>query len=288
MNGEPLDPRLNAFRADLAAAELEGVVDAARFIDGSPACIVEPVAPLRQHPRFDARLDTEALCGERLTVFDDHEGWSWVQLERDRYVGYVPSEALGPVSRQPTHRVVVPRTHSFPAPDKKTPPSRLLPLNALLTVAEPDCGEAGFLRLENGEFVFERHIAPVCEAMPDFVAVAEQFIGTPYLWGGRTSLGIDCSGLAQVSLEAAGRSAPRDSDMQEKVLGERVGGPEDMGDLRRGDLVFWDGHMGIMIDAETLLHANAFYMQTIVEPLDGAVARIADIHGAVTSVRRLD
>lgn len=288
MTDQPLDPRLNAFRADLAAAGLEGCVDAPRFVAGKPVRVIEPVAPVRQHPRFDARLDTEALCGEGLSVFDDHEGWSWVQLERDRYVGYVPSEALGPVSRPATHRVTVPRTHCFPEPDKKTPPSRLLPLNALLTVPEPSREDAGFTRLDTGEFVFARHIAPVGEASADFVAVAEQFIGTPYLWGGRTSLGIDCSGLAQVSLEAAGRQAPRDSDMQEKVLGETIGGSEKTSDLRRGDLVFWDGHMGVMIDGENLLHANAFYMQTIVEPLIGAVARIADIHGAVTSVKRLD
>lgn len=288
MSAPVLDRRLNAYRADLAAAVLEGQVDATRFVEGEPRQVVEPVAPLRVNPRFDARLDTEALYGETVRVFDEQEGWSWTQVDRDGYVGYVPSEALGPISGPGTHRVATLHTHGYPAPDKKVPPSTLFTLNAELAVTGTAHDETGFVQIASGAFVFERHIAPIEDTEPDFVAVAERFVGTPYLWGGRTSLGIDCSGLIQLSLQAAGRQVLRDSDMQEATLGTALPDSEDYKALKRGDLVFWNGHLGVMVDGENLLHANGYYMQTVVEPLSVAVARIAGIHGAVTAITRLD
>lgn len=288
MSAPALDRRLHAYRADLAAAALEGQVEATRFVEGEPRQVVEPVAPLRANPRFDARLDTEALYGETVRVFDDQEGWSWIQIDRDGYVGYVPSEALGPVCEPGTHRVATLHTHSYPAPDKKVPPSTLFTLNAELAVAGTAHGETGFVQIASGAFVFERHIVPIERTEPDFVAVAERFVGTPYLWGGRTSLGIDCSGLIQLSLQAAGRHARRDSDMQESTLGTALPDPGDHSALKRGDLVFWNGHLGVMVDGENLLHANGYFMQTVVEPLSTAVERIAGIHGPVTAIKRLD
>ncbi len=288
MSAPELDRRLNVYRADLAATVLEGQVEAARFVEGEPRQVVEPVAPLRGSPRFDARLDTEVLYGETVRAFDEHEGWSWVQVDRDCYVGYVPSEALGPVSEPGTHRVAALHTHSYPVPDKKVPPSTLLTLNAEFAVAGAAHGETGFVQIASGEFVFEKHISPIGEPEPDFVAVAERFLGTPYLWGGRTSLGIDCSGLIQLSLQAAGRHALRDSDMQEATLGEALPDPKNHAALKRGDLVFWNGHLGVMVNGENVLHANGYYMQTVIEPLSVAVERIAGIHGPVTAIKRLD
>lgn len=288
MSTPALDRRLNAYRADLAAAALEGRVEATRFVEGKPRQVVEPVAPLRSNPRFDARLDTEVLYGETVHVFDEQEGWSWIQIYRDGYVGYVPSEALGPVSEQTTHRVTILHTHSYPFPDKKVPPSTLFTLNAEMAVTGTAQGETGFVQIASGAFVFERHIAPIEKTEPDFVAVAERFVGTPYLWGGRSSFGIDCSGLIQLSLQAAGRSAQRDSDMQEATLGTALPDPGDHTALKRGDLVFWKGHLGVMVDGENLLHANGYYMQTVIEPLSTAVERIAGIHGPVTAIKRLD
>lgn len=282
-----LDRRLNAYRADLAAVALKGQVEAARFVEGEPRQVVKPVAPLRASPRFDARLDTEALYGETVRMFDEQEGWSWVQIDRDGYMGYVPSEALGLVS-DGTHKVTTLHTHGYPAPDKKVPPSMLFTLNAELTVTGTAHGETGFIQIASGAFVFEKHIAPIEYTEPDFVAVAERFVGTPYLWGGRTSLGIDCSGLIQLSLQSAGRHALRDSDMQESTLGTALPDPGDHTALKRGDLVFWKGHLGVMVDGENLLHANGYYMQTVIEPLSAAVERIAGIHGPVTVIKRLD
>ena len=237
---------------------------------------------MRREPRPDAELGTEALRGERVTVYEEREGWAWGQLESDAYVGYLPAEALreqGP--REPTHKVVALRSFLFPGPDVKLPPLDALPFGGRVTARETK-GE--FIRLDDG-FVWARHLAPVAAFESDFVAVAQRFLGVPYLWGGKTALGLDCSGLVQVGLAAAGRAAPRDSDQQERDLGAPVPPGEP---LRRGDLVFWSGHVGIMRDGETLLHANGHAMAVTAEPFAAARARIAAAgDGEVTTIRRV-
>jgi cell wall-associated NlpC family hydrolase len=132
-------------------------------------------------------------------------------------------------------------------------------------------------------FLPASHLAPLDHRETDFVAVAERFLGTPYLWGGKTNYGLDCSGLVQLALTACGIRCPRDSDMQERALGALV----DMKNLRRGDLVFWKGHVAIVRDPKTFLHANAFHMAVAVEPIAEAIARIAGAGSEVTSVKRL-
>lgn len=278
------DPRLNAWRADLAAGELRGQVDAPRYADGRSCHITAASAPLRREPRSDAMLETETLFGETVTVYDEQEGWAWVQLQQDRYVGYLPSVALGEGAGSPTHRITALRTYVFPAPGIKLPPMSLLSINSLVEVAG---AEGGFLTLSSGGCIPAVHAAPVDERAQDFVAVAERFLGAPYLWGGRSSLGLDCSALVQLSLQAAGIACPRDTDMQERALGKRVEVAPDLTGLRRGDLVFWKGHVGIMSDADTLLHANAFHMETSKEPLAAAVKRIAAGGQDVSAIRRL-
>lgn len=275
------DPRRHAYRADLAAESLRGLVEAPRFVPGEPRQVAAASLPLRREPRFDATLDTEALKGETLILFDEREGWAWVQLDRDGYVGYLPSEGLSRRITAPTHRVAALRTYIYPEPDGKTPPLALLSFNALITVAK--AGDK-FLELAAGGFVFAGHAAPVGKFARDFVAVAEGFLGTPYLWGGRTSVGLDCSGLVQLAIEAAGHSAPRDADMQEGELGRKLRKGER---LRRGDLVFWEGHVGIMTNGKALLHANAFHMAVECEPFAEAKQRIKAVGFDVTCVRRL-
>ena len=274
------DPRRHAYRGDLAAEPLRGLVKSKRYAEGEPRQVSVPSLPLRREPRFGATLYTEALLGETVTVYDESEGWAWVQLSRDGYVGYMPCEGLVSAITTPTHRVAMLRTYLYPKPDIKSPPLALLSLNSLLSAAGE---EGGFLALRSGGFVVAEHARPVEQVAEDFVAVALGFLGTPYLWGGRTSLGVDCSGLVQLASEAAGLACPRDSDMQAAELGRPLDW-RGTDRLARGDLVFWDGHVGIMASAESLLHASA---HVVVEPFAAVRLRIKATGREVTCVRRL-
>ena len=278
--GPPFDRRITPARPDLAAAALAGKVEAARFVEGWRRRIVLGAAPLRRAPSDGASLDTEALFGESVTVYEEQGGWAWVQLERDGYVGYLPAVALG-APAEPDHQLAVPRSFAYPGPSIKLPPVLALSLGARFAVS----ARAGDFAVDaEGLHVYISHLAPVAAVAPDFVAVAERFLEAPYLWGGRTSQGIDCSGLVQTALSAAGIDAPRDSDMQEAALGAPVAFDPALAGLRRGDLVFWKGHVGVMRDAETLLHANGFAMRVVSEPLRAARERTKD---PITSIRRL-
>ena len=284
--GPALDPRRNAFRPDLAAATLEGKVEAERYLAGTVGQVIHPTVPLRKVPDITRGLETEALFGEAVTVYDEAEGWAWVQLARDGYVGYVPADAIrsGPLIA-PTHRVQTLGTFVYAAPDIKTPPLMHLPLNALATVTG---GDDRFAALLSGGYVIARHLATLDRPARDFVEIAERLIGTPYLWGGCTRIGIDCSGLVQTSLLAANVVAPRDSDMQKAELGADVAITEDYDGLERGDLVFWAGHAGIMTDGVMIVHANAHHMMVATEPLPEAAVRIAKSGGGtVTAIKRL-
>lgn len=284
MSREHLDPRTHAYRGDLAAVSLKGQVDAPEYAKGGRRQVMEGVTALRREPRHDAPLETELLFGEAVTVYDEREGWAWAQAESDCYVGYVSADALGQSAFEPTHRVGALRTFLYPAPDIKSPPLELLSMNALVAVER---AEGRFAVLKDGRFAVAAHLAPLGEYEKDFVAVAERFLGTPYLWGGRTSIGLDCSALIQLALQSVGISCPRDTDMQEKSLGEALPDPNDQSAFRRGDLVFWKGHVGVMLDGKCILHANAHHMATAVEPVAEAITRIASAESPVTSVRRL-
>jgi cell wall-associated NlpC family hydrolase len=280
----PLDSRRNAFRPDLAAESLYGKVSAPHYVEGYPAQVIRASMPLRSRPSPKFGFETEALFGEMVTVYDERDGWAWVQLERDRYVGYVPSDALSEDIEQPTHRVRSLGTFVYPVPDIKSPPLMHLSMNTELCVAE---GDDRFLMLKGGGFVVTRHVVERSRRATDFVELAERFIGTPYLWGGRTRLGIDCSGLVQITLEAAGFSAPRDTDMQQAEVGTEVTIPDVLDGMQRGDLIYWKGHVGIMADSITLVHANAHHMQVAAETLPEAIERIAKLGAEIAAVKRL-
>lgn len=279
------DPRTTPARPELAARHLQGKVDAARFVDGIVREVIEPQTPLRRAPSPDAPLDTEALKGERVTVYEEtDEGWCWGQLAADGYVGWMSANALRAPGPAPTHRVSALRTLVFPGPSIKLPPLESLSLGCRLAIVRTT---GDFAVTTSGGHVPARHLAAIDSVEPDFVAVAARFVGTPYLWGGKTSFGIDCSGLVQVALTAAGKTCPRDSDMQERALGEPVELGPNLSNLRRSDLLFWPGHVAIAHDETTLVHANAFHMAVVKEPVADAVRRIAAAGNAARSVRRL-
>ena len=278
------DPRITPARSDLAAKYLEGKVEADRFVAGEEFEVVDPVAPVREQPSSNAMLMTEALRGERVTVYDRNgEGWAWGQLNGDGYVGWLPDAALVKPSVAPTHKVSALRTFAFPGPSIKLPPAETLVMGSRLAVARED---GSFAVTRDGQYLPKAHLAPLGHREPDFVAVAERFVGTPYLWGGKSSLGIDCSGLVQVSLTAAGIGCPRDSDMQLAGLGRALE-PHERGRLQRGDLIFWKGHVAIVRDRTTMVHANAHHMATAIEPIDPAIARIRQAGSEVVAIKRL-
>jgi cell wall-associated NlpC family hydrolase len=278
------DPRVTPARPDLAAAHLSALIDAPRYMVGRAARVIAASAPLRRSPQANAPLETEALFGESVTVYDSESGWAWAQLDRDEYVGYLPAAALG-APAEPTHWVHALRAHAYPGPSIKLPPRFALSLGARVTIVQQD---GDFAITKDGLHVWARCLMDVESREPDFVAVAERFLETPYLWGGRTSEGIDCSGLIQTALAAAGIHSPRDSDMMEAMLGAPIAVDDPRTTLARGDLVFWKGHVGVMRDAAMLLHANGWRMRVVSEPLVEARQRIAAAGGGVmTSARRL-
>ncbi|MBR1222114.1 C40 family peptidase [Bradyrhizobium sp. U87765 SZCCT0131] len=278
------DPRLTPARPDLAAEHLRGQVTAERFVTGEEFEVFDPIVPLRREPSHDAPLDTQALKGERVTVYDrTSEGWAWGQLAGDGYVGWLPDLALVKPRTAPTHVITALRTLAFPGPSIKLPPVETLPLGARLEVVRTD---ASFAITAQRHYVPLIHVAPLSHVEHDFVAVAERFVGTPYLWGGKSSLGADCSGLVQVALAACGVAAPRDSDMQEHALGTPLDEAQ-WASLERGDLVFWKGHVAIARGPDSLVHANAHHMATAIEPLETALTRIKAAGSDITSVRRL-
>ncbi len=281
MTSATLDPRRHAFRDDLAAASLRDRVKAPRYAEGEQRQVAQAVLPLRKEPRFDSLLESEALLGELVTVFDESEGWAWVQLARDSHVGYMPSDGLSRTIVEPTHKIAALRTYVFPAPDLKSPPVALLSLNAAIA---SERSEGKFL-VADGAYVYAAHTRPSGEYAADPVELARAFLGAPYLWGGRTSVGLDCSGLVQLACEAAGITCPRDADMQSMELGR----PLDLSreKLARGDLVFWDGHVGIMTSPDRLLHANAYHMAVVEEPFAEARDRISAFGLEIIGARRL-
>jgi cell wall-associated NlpC family hydrolase len=278
------DPRLTPARGDLAAKYLEGKVKADRFVIGETFEVTDPIAPLREQPSADAALSTQALKGERVTVYDrDAEGFAWGQLNSDDYVGWLPDRALAKPGAAPTHKITAIRTFAFPGPSIKLPPAETLPMGAMVTVVRED-DELAVTR--EGWYLPLQHLAGIDYREPDYVCVAERFVGTPYLWGGKSSFGIDCSGLVQIALNAAGMPCPRDSDMQQDSLGRPLEAA-DSGKLQRGDLIFWKGHVAIVRDALTIVHANAHHMATVIENTQQAIARIKAAGSEVLAIKGL-
>ena len=281
------DARLHAFRSDLADARLKGEVSADRFVTGRPARIAASVADIRKAPRPDAGVNTQLLFGDEVLVFEEAEGWAWVQAERDGYVGYVGATMLGAREHAPTHIVSAPRTFLYPGPDLRFPISGQLSMGSTVTVTgAAETRGTHYALLPSGEALIAGHLRPLGDVAYDYVAVAEMFLCTPYLWGGTSGFGIDCSGLVQLAMRMAGRNVLRDSDMQAAGLGEPLDPGPDYAGLKRGDLVFWKGHVAIMTDARDMIHANGHTMLVSREGLKDAIDRIGYLYGGPTGFRR--
>jgi len=273
------DARVTLARPDLADLDLQGLVAAERYAAPTLRQVAVPTAALRKAAHPMAEQWDQLLFGELFRVLEIQDGFAWGQAARDGYVGFVAEDDLAARGAPATHQVAVPRTYAFAEPDIKARPVGLYSLNALTAI---EAVEGRFARGEGTGWFVAAHLAPVGKGLTDYVAAAQGYLGAPYQWGGRESLGLDCSGLVQQSLAACGKAVPRDTDLQRAFFA-----PVAEAERRRGDLVFWKGHVAILLDAETILHANAHHMAVAVEPLAGAIARVeAAGGGPVTGWRR--
>ena len=280
-----LDRRLNAFRADLAEQRLKGLVEAETFTEGTAGRVMTPLADLRPHPDQNVGIDSQLLFGERVQIFDRANGFAWVRAELDGYVGYVSESAIdGGGDQPPTHWVTALRTFRYAEPDMKRPIVDQVSIGSRLrVVGETEVRDTRYALTDDGYAVVAAHLAPIDTASLGHVAWAARFIETPYLWGGRSGFGIDCSGLVQMTLMMSGKIAPRDSDMQADGLGVEIGFDE----RSRGDFVFWKGHVAILEDEETVIHANGHTMTVARETLADAITRIGPVYGQPTNLRRV-
>lgn len=272
-----MDRRLTPANTRAALESLRGRVDAPRYTEGEPARVAVPVADLLAAPQ--GARDRQLLWGEAVTVIDRHEGWAFLRAAKDGYCGYLRETDLGP-AEEPTHWIATPGSHLYEAPRVQAHELAALSMGARVRVTR----QAGAWAETPQGFVPATHLKPLGQYRSDPATVAQGFLNTPYLWGGNARAGLDCSGLAQIAFAACGLALPGDSDMQ-SACGETVreGAP-----LHRNDLLFWRGHVAIVLSETRMIHATAAFMAVVEEEIDPAILRIlAAGDGPVTHRRRI-
>ncbi|KAA6205110.1 MAG: peptidoglycan endopeptidase [Candidatus Tokpelaia sp.] len=309
LESNPPDPRLNAWRRDLANKDLQGKVAAQYFVQGVKTRIVVPVANIYRQPPQKNRQKTgrkqesagsgpalpgavtQLLYGAEVLVFERRRGYAWVQAANDSYVGYVEEKALAAkttrLEEKPTHRLVVPRSFLYSEADMHAAPTQVLSMGSVLSIiGEEERRGTDYALLESGEAIIAGHIRKLDYFAEDYVTIAETLLHTPYLWGGTSAFGLDCSGLVQLALHMTGRRVLRDSDMQAATIGTVLTNAHNSGKLQRGDLVFWRGHVAILRDKQHIIHASGASMTVCIESLQRAIARIAPLYGEPLLYRR--
>lgn len=275
------DVRITPWRDGVADRSLEGAVPAEVYLDPKPRGCLAPATGIHRAPDAASEQMDQLLFGEIFDVLEDEAaGWVWGQARRDGYVGFVQAAALGEPGPMPTHRISALRTYAFAEPSIKSRAGGPYSMGAFVTV---EAEEGRMRRLAGAGWVPVEHLAPIGVFETDPVAVAERFLGAPYLWGGRESLGLDCSALVQQALMACGRACPRDTDQQ-----AQLGQAATREAFGRGDLVFWKGHVAMGYGEGRIIHANGHHMMVAIEDLDGAISRIAEAgYGEPTGYRRI-
>ncbi|HML09814.1 MAG TPA: NlpC/P60 family protein [Stellaceae bacterium] len=253
-----LDPRIYAVREDLADITLRARVCVPRYVEGRPARVAIGLLPVRHEPRPESPLDTFFHFGEVVRVFDEADGYAWCQAARDSYVGYVDAAALDPgEGPAATHYIASLGAYRYAESDLRSPVIDFLPRHAAVAVAQAgfQCRGAAYVRLDGGGFLPESCLATAPPRSADLAAAASLYLGCPYLWAGRSFLGLDCSGLVQEAFRDLGIAAPRDTDMQRETIGKRIAIAR-LADLRRNDLIYIPGHVMICAGKGIVIHAS--------------------------------
>ena len=281
MNNKNLDPREHPYKKNVAASYLKNEIVSERYVDGETTKVTASLLPMHCEPDFRATRASELLFGEIFTIYDLTENWAWGQSQTDGYVGFVPAKSLSEELVAATHEVGVLRTYAFSCPNLKSEILTTLHMTSRVLVT---CEQGGYYFTDVGGWVPKSHLKRIGDYERDVVKIARKYLGAPYLWGGRSSFGLDCSGLVQLSLAGIGRSVPRDSDQQERSVGKKL--DNGLLDASPGDLLYMPGHVAMMSTLETVIHSNAFHMSVIEEPLGRLLDRLDTQKIRVSTVRR--